>query len=476
MNRLAKYEPTNVSNIVSLPGVPDMIAAPHYERALCGTILHRPETFLTMADIVKPEDFTEGLCQAFWNACHALIAAGEKIDRLPVVSRVATMLAIPQADAHQQVTDLLASDVTDPDNGEQYARVVAVRAMRLRMVNACRDITKWASTQMHPNELLDKANSAWFSATEMAGTVPTDAASSMERYWQELMRRKEQGDVLIPTGYPNLDEWNGGVRRGTVALIAGNNGAGKTQFVMSLTRNMARALRDRGKNEAVVFCSLEMSEHEVNQNWVAMETAVYRTRLDNPATIRATADWEFIRKARDEISTWSHHLIDDKALCTVESIQRRIQALQTQSNVAMVVIDGLWLLKNPNIMNTASDTGPMAHMEHTTPALTRMAKTLDVAVVCTAQYNKSGKLAVSRGDDPELHHVQGSGYATNDVQYVLAMARDRKAPEKPMELHPIKGRGRNDQVVPFYFRYDSSRALYEPVNSDGSMDNDDIQF
>jgi len=79
---------------------------------------------------------------------------------------------------------------------------------------------------------------------------------------REVEERAERGDAKgIQTGIYAYDDWTGGLRRGTVHVVTGNTGAGKTMFLGQVMQELI----DQGV--PCVFFSLEMSRREF---WIRM--------------------------------------------------------------------------------------------------------------------------------------------------------------------------------------------------------------
>lgn len=463
----------DATNIITIAGV-QSIASEWHEQALCGAVLHEPAQFLTCADIVTPEDFTLPLCQAFWRASTELILDGQLLDRGMIADKVAPALGMPHGDVVERIEKLLYAP-GKKNNGEQYAQVIAGRAQRLRMVQALRDMEKRTLDINKPlDEIIDVANDAWFKATLTANDKPANIGASMERTIDDLKAKALLQNNTIPMGFPSLDEWSGGIKRGEVGLIVGNNGMGKTQWLLSVIRNTGKYLRDNHtegtKQQMIAFFSLEMSEHQINQNFIQMESTVYRSRTNAPDKM-TSIDWQGVNKARDEVETWHVLQFDDSKYNTVEAIKRKLRELQQAYEIVACVIDGLWKLKNPYIANTSQDTSPVAHYPHTAPAVVRMASDLNVGVWLAHQYNKDGKRHIIK-NNPELWCLDGAGYATNDVQMILAIKHGVSASR---DFYPIKARGLTARDEAFEMHYDSESATYEEYINVG-RDTSDLPF
>ena len=93
----------------------------------------------------------------------------------------------------------------------------------------------------------------------------TSLSAVLERADSRL-RSPDGGVRLWPTGFPLLDDAiGGGFRSGTLNLIAGPQGQGKTMFALQAARAAVKAGR------SAVFFSYELEADALTQRLVAME-------------------------------------------------------------------------------------------------------------------------------------------------------------------------------------------------------------
>ena len=88
------------------------------------------------------------------------------------------------------------------------------------------------------------------------GVKTGDIVEDVDRQIEDLRRRRENPDIFkgIPTGMCGLDKIFNGFEKGTLTLIGGIVGSGKSTFMLNISRNVYETF---GKNVLVV--SLEMS-------------------------------------------------------------------------------------------------------------------------------------------------------------------------------------------------------------------------
>ncbi len=73
----------------------------------------------------------------------------------------------------------------------------------------------------------------------------------------------EDNDSIIPTGWRTFDDRNGGLGRGSLVTVGANSGGGKSQFAVSLAKNIA------SMGYKVLIVPLEMSKKEMSSRLVA---------------------------------------------------------------------------------------------------------------------------------------------------------------------------------------------------------------
>lgn len=107
----------------------------------------------------------------------------------------------------------------------------------------------------------------------------TAASFVLERVDRRLLD-PESDAPLWPTGFPLLDEeLGGGLRAGTLTLLAGAQGEGKTTFALQMARCAASSGRP------VVFLSFELEAETLLQKAISAEAAERSTRL-TPLSVR----------------------------------------------------------------------------------------------------------------------------------------------------------------------------------------------
>lgn len=174
-----------------------------------------------------------------------------------------------------------------------------------------------------------------FSGPHSARELVADAFEGMERASQ---RPAQVPEGHISTGFADLDAMTQGLRRGSLVVLAGSTGMGKT----ALALNLARSISLQGEM-MVHICSLDSSPTALLQRMLASLCSVEAGRI---ASSRLTAEeWPRLGEAMAQLSA-APLFFSDQAINTVASIRAHCQVLAAQRSepLGLVVIDALQLL------------------------------------------------------------------------------------------------------------------------------------
>ncbi|MCL2461610.1 MAG: DNA repair protein RadA [Defluviitaleaceae bacterium] len=219
-----------------------------------------------------------------------------------------------------------------------------------------------------------------------------------------LSEIKAHGDERIPTGISELDNvLSGGVVKGSLILVGGDPGIGKSTLLLQLSRNVCRAGR----------------------------TTLYISGEESAAQIR-------MRAARLGVDT-------DNLLILAENDMEAIEAALADTQPDMAVIDSIQTVYNPAISSTP---GSVTQIRECTSALMKIAKGRNVTVWIVGHVTKEGALAGPR----VLEHM---------VDTVLYFEGEKR--ESYRIIRAVKNRfGATDEIAIFEMREDGLREITNP--------------
>lgn len=228
------------------------------------------------------------------------------------------------------------------------------------------------------------------------------------------------GIDVIPTGIPSLDEMlGGGLRRGSLTVIASHPGMGKTSFAMQLAGNITAA------GKFVFFCSLEVNESFFNR---------------------------IFKKQTGTIPTQETLCFDYHAYADVPYITGKIRSL---AKCDAVFVDYLQLMHS-----TKRKDKRVQELIEINRDLKLMTKSLNVPVVVCAQLSRStegrGKGASYK---PQLADLREPGCIEQDADIVIFPFRESYYSEESKlndknELIVAKNRYGPTGAIPGHWDYE----------------------
>jgi len=235
------------------------------------------------------------------------------------------------------------------------------------------------------------------------GTSPT-VADLLDGHLQRL--ESPLNDRALPTGITDLDRLLfGGLRAGQLAIVGARPGAGKSVMLLAAARHAA--LR---QDTTTLFVSLEMSQQEVLDRYLAAET---RTDLAQLIQREVPEErWSVIARRLTDLTAGRLHLLD-KPRCTVADIANEARA----TRAGLVVVDYLQLM---------GSVGRFSSRQEEVSALSRslklLARDLEIPVLVASQLNRGTD---SRADPkPRLSDLRESGAIEQDADVVALLHRD----------------------------------------------------
>lgn len=287
-------------------------------------------------------------------------------------------------------------------------------------------------------------------------------------YGDVLMQRMSGIIKPISTGYRDLDEQlDGGLERGTLTIIAGRPGMGKTAAGLGIARNTAF-------DGCSLFFSMEMSRHQVSDRNVAALGAVPLKWLRKPSeSERDTANWNGMTAAFIKARSMNLFIDDETGLNMLE-IRAKARAIKRRHGLDVIVIDQLSF-----ITGGKSDKRYEVVGEYTR-ALVALSKELDCAVILLCQLNR--KCEDRPNKRPQMSDLAESGSIEQDAANIIFLYRDvvynPELPEHEAEIcewHCAKQRQGSPGTVGLKYvghltRFDDLAYRWSPKRAEDASD------
>lgn len=281
---------------------------------------------------------------------------------------------------------------------------------------------------------------------------PTRVGLDLSDTLRSVRERGARGPTeAVPTGFTALDlPLGGGVRRGELTVVAGRGGMGVTTFVLGLLRTAALQ-----HGLAVLGIAPGQDPRDLHLRLVSAQARVALNHLRYGLT--TDDDWRKIARCTDLfeaapiwIETPSNASADD-IVDAVESLQ------QSEADLALVVIDGLDNLHNPELLESRFLT-----VSRAVATLHSLARRLHIAVVLTCHLDRS-----PRPDRyPSLADLRDAGNLDAVADTILLLHRDDvydRRSSRPGEADIIVGKNRGPTYdVNVHFQGQYARSVEPP--------------
>ncbi len=376
------------------------------EASLLGALLIDSDAVVKIADSLNARDFYDLRNQRIYEAITQLYERHEAIDVLTLSDRLKNNGYLESIGGSAYLTEL-TNFVPTAAHAEQYADIVAQKAMRRRLIAASKLIGGLGydeSKQMR--ELVEEAETKLFEISQQhikQSIVPLEAilAESFDRL--DDLHKDKQKIRGIPTGYKDLDNMLAGFQRSDLVVLAARPSMGKTSLALNFAHNISIQ-----SNEPVLIFSLEMSKEQLVDRLLSMESGVdaWALRTGN----LTDSDFEKIGHAMGTLSE-AQIFIDDTPGLTMSDLRTKARREAHKHPLGLIIVDYLQLMSGGS--RFGGDFNRVQEISEISRGLKGVARELNVPVLALSQLSRSVE---SRNPQiPQLADLRESGCLTGDT-------------------------------------------------------------
>ena len=391
------------------------------EEAVLGAILINPEKYQSVSQIISESDFYLHKNRWLWRAYGDVIKNKQDLD-LMTLSNI-----LREQDKLDAVGGLnylmrIANETPSSLHAESYARIVAEKSIRRQLLTSANQISQLAYDEKKDiKSVIDESERA------LMGVGDRQINKEVQPIEMPLRNVLEDlGSLLnsksdmhgIPTGFYDLDKLLGGMQKSDLIIIAGRPGMGKTGFLLSVLKNVAR---DHKKH--VVMFSLEMSNEQLAQRLIAQLSGVDTQKLRTGNL--QDEELLLIMNASYMLGETTIYL-DDTPAITPTQMMMKCRRLKQEHHIDLVIVDYLQLMsgdvRNENRVQEVSSISRMLKV---------MARELEVPVLTAAQLSRNVE---QRADKiPVLSDLRESGSLEQDADIVMFLHNPNSGPDASLE-------------------------------------------
>lgn len=364
------------------------------ERQVIGGMMLWPDTIDDTADVVGPEDFLDDSCRTLYAAILTLHDQGHRTTNggplLEELQRRGQLAAAGGARHMAACLHAVQSHATTPWAAEQ----VRSRSLRRQLHQAGADTMRDAGDPgLDIHDGLGAAEQRIHRLSEhgLSRRAETLATPDLMRAVLADIDARRAGDLrqAVPSGYRTLDDLTGGLRNGSLIVLAARPGIGKSALAANIATNAAR----HGDEHPVLVFSLEMGAAEYGERMLSAISGVAGVQMrsgmiNDQQRARLTEAAALI----GDLPV----LINDEANINTRQIAAMTRRAQRRHNTRLVVIDYLQLIQ------PAGGETREQQVATITRQLKLLAKACDLPVLLLSQLNRRA----DEGGEPRLSHLR----------------------------------------------------------------------
>ena len=382
------------------------------EQSVLGAVFISPESLITLADELTPDDFYKPANKIVFKTMLSLLEKGEPIDATTMVSALTNQRDISTIGGINYVVELVNSTPTSK-NVEHYAKLVKEKATLRKVIADLSDSLSSAyQGDVSIGDIIAKTEKSLLDiSNQNAGTGFRNVADILDTHMQIVETRSQTDGFVtgLSTGFVGLDKITTGLHEGNLIILAARPAMGKT----ALALNVAKYVSTIERKPAVIF-SLEMGAEELIERMLASEGMVpaYHLKTGN----LSTDEWKRLVQAQSNLYD-APIFVDDTAGIRISEIRSNARKLaQEMGGLGVIIIDYLQLITGAKGENRQQIVSEISR------ELKILAKDLKVPVIALSQLSR----AVEQRQDkrPMLADLRESGSIEQDADIVAFLYRE----------------------------------------------------
>jgi replicative DNA helicase len=427
-----------------MSAVQNIAVPPHNleaEKSVLGAVLldERHLHGLLIEEHLRPKDFFREAHRDVFAAMMELYENNRKIDHLTIAETLRQHCKLEEAGGAEAI-DELAGWVPAAGHAREYGRIVRDNSQMRELLSKSYEIQASVLGREAPaRDLVERAERAMLEVAhdDRQRKIRT-IADILDEETDKLHRLSVSKTALTgtPSGFKDLDDKTGGFQAGNLIIIAARPSMGKSALVCNMAEN---AVLD---GHAVALFSLEMSESELAQRFVASQARIKGDDLRRGRVPEAR--WPKILEACQRLAAAPMY-VDDSSETGVLEVRAKARRLHNQipGGLGLIIIDYLQLMRHEGRVESRVE-----QVSQISRGLKGLARELSVPVIALSQLSRAVE---QRGGDkkPVLSDLRESGAIEQDADLVCFIYREEyydKDSERPGEADIIIAKHRNGPV------------------------------
>ena len=384
------------------------------EESVLGSVLIDGECMTRLVPLLKGADFYRERNQLCFDAAMSLFQRDQAVDQVTLAGELQRTEKLDLVGGMAYLSHLVSITPTSV-HAEDYAQAVSRTSNMRRLIDAGSRITALGYNDTDDMEAtMREAEDALFAvrgATQTRGFV-----SLREIYDQYLQDQADAASSLEPagmpimSGFPDLDEYLGGLQRADMIILGARPSMGKSSLALNMTVNAAKAGQTCG-----IF-SLEMTREQLAMRVLSSEANIdsHRLRLGLYTHNEESRIIDAIGMLSD-----LPVFIDDTPYQGMVEMRGKARRLALEKGLDLLVVDYLQLVQGKQRWGQSNRVQETTEISR---ELKGLAGDLKVALIACSQLNR---MVENRPNNrPRLSDLRDSGSIEQDADVVLFIHRE----------------------------------------------------
>lgn len=396
------------------------------EQSVLGCAMSGLKPLAEITSILKTDDFYRPDHRLIYDTICELYLSSKPVDIITVADMLESRNKLSDAGGLSYVSTLPDQAPLIASAGH-YADLVRQKSILRRLMTAMDEVTALCLEDGQEADLmLDIAAKRIYDIRENRDVTGFESIKDiMGRTVNELasIARGKAREHLVQTGFRSLDRSLGGLRPGTLIIVAARPGMGKSALALNIAQKAATLYRV----PAAIF-SLEMSKEEIGNRMLSAQSQI-NSRSLNTGELHPD-DWEKISRALPYLYAAPIY-IDDRSGTSVMEMMSKCRQLKLDNKLGLVIIDYLQLMSSSGSSRTESRQQEISEISR---SLKIMAKELNVPIIALSQLSRACEARQDK--KPLLSDLRDSGAIEQDADVVMFLFREHyyDSDHQPLEV------------------------------------------
>jgi len=405
------------------------------EFQLLGILLQFPEMIDDVADSLETRHFLDPQAQLIYEILLNQFQESNQISRTKLFLKLKEDGIIKNP---EEIIEVLTSGFNTVDELQPTIDIIKLNYQKQLIHKAAERLQQLVEkTDLNIADYQARAQEIIFEATNESNDLEkhifTMGEALMDAYNSYVLRKNNEEDIGLQTGFISLDNLIGGFKKGHLNVIAASTSMGKSAFAINIAKNVLK------RKVPVAIISLEMDAQEIVDRMIVQEAGVNAWKFSQGET--SEEEEKKILKALDNLHELPLMISDERGL-NVAQIRARLRKFRAQmGELGLVIIDYLQMIQLPEdqLHNTAKAVGQIVLQ------LRNLAAELETPIILVSQISRS---FTSRQDKRHvLSDLRDSGNIEEIADGVIFLYRHAHTSAAAREQAIEEGTERDTEVI-----------------------------